>query len=172
MLGLQRIDVPTSQAGFASFLIITGALVGGLWIGESVFLRAYGFQRTLPSDPIWYSLAFALFSLVLIACVRGSLTFRIALALFGLRYVLAMIGTDVMGRAVHWSLRDALLLAGSLSFAAAGWRASRPWTRIVAAALLLIAPVYSYQLHKRTSGAASVLSRLSPGTINERPRSS
>src|SRR5688572_12942408 len=79
---------PTNEPGFSSFLVLAGATIIGLWIGETLFSRSYGLPRAVWPFPWWYWTLFALGAVLLVLRCEGRM-FRIALGLFAARQILA-----------------------------------------------------------------------------------
>jgi hypothetical protein len=147
---------PTNEPGFSSFLVLAGAIITGLWIGETLFSLSSGLPRADWRFPWWYSTLSGLGALLLLLRCEGRM-FQIALGLFATRQLLAAADPTLLHthyRAVH----EMFLVATAVAFAFAGWPAARRWARVLASVLCVAAIPVRYQILQGAHEVRSVVS--------------
>ena len=148
-------DRPTNDPGVSSFLVLAGATIIGLWIGETLFRWSYGLSRADWRFPWWYSTLFALGAVLLLLRCEGRM-FRIALGLFAARQVLAAAEPTLL-YGDYWAVREMLLVAAAVTFALAGWPAAGRWARVLACVLCVAAVPARYQMLQGAHEVRSVV---------------
>jgi hypothetical protein len=152
---LGRLGRPAAnEPRLASFLVLIGAAIIGLRIGETLFSRSYGLPRTDPTFPWWYAAFFALAGLLLLLRCEGR-TLQIAFGLFAARYILAVIDPLLHGN--NQVLRETLSLASAVAFVLAGWPAAPRWVRVLAVLLCVVAIPVRYRALQTVYGVRSVV---------------
>jgi hypothetical protein len=155
MLGLNNVRRPESDPAFASFLVVAGGVILGLWVGEGIFALAYGRRMSAALEPWWYSLFFIVSTIAAIARSEGRM-FRVALGLFGLRFMIAF-GEATILRGDYQPTHEMLLVASAIAFVVAGWAAARPWAKIAGCIAFLVVSPAKYKMLESITGARSVV---------------
>jgi hypothetical protein len=146
---------PVNERRLAPALVLIGAAIVGLWIGETLFSRSYGLPRADPVVPWWYATFFALLGLLLLLRCEGR-TLRIAFGLFAVRYILEAADAPLL-HGHYQVLRETLLLASAVAFVLAGWPAAPRWARVLACLLCVAAIPLRYRTLQAVHGVRSVV---------------